>query len=435
MSTSHLLVHVLATLATVLIVGQLLGRLCRRLGQPEVIGQVLAGIALGPSLLGGIFPEALAWLIPGEAADPTRRVATGLQVLAQLGVTLFLFLVGLEFDPRALRGQVRTAAGLAVGSLGVPLVAGVLLAGAIAPWVAPAGVDPVHFKLFLGVALSMTAFPILARILTDLGVSRTDSGRLALATAAVADLLVWCLLALVMGLVQAQSGAGLRVCLSAAVFVAAVWGLGRPLVRWALPRLDRLPPEASAVWLLAPVLLCALVSEQIGVHAMFGGFLAGVMIPREAPSSKRLEEWLHPVVVVLLLPAFFALTGLQTRMGLVSGWSQWTICLAIVLVAMLSKLVGTWASGRLLGLPHRECLGLGVLMNARGLMELIVLNAGREMGLVSDSLYAMMVLMALVTTVVTVPLLKWVNWPGNGALAEVSAAPSGSRVEPAGVAS
>jgi Kef-type K+ transport system membrane component KefB len=311
----------------------------------------------------------------------------------------------------------------------------VLLAGAIAPWVAPAGVDPVHFKLFLGVALSMTAFPILARILTDLGVSRTDSGRLALATAAVADLLVWCLLALVMGLVQAQSGAGLRVCLSAAVFVAAVWGLGRPLVRWALPRLDRLPPEASAVWLLAPVLLCALVSEQIGVHAMFGGFLAGVMIPREAPSAKRLEEWLHPVVVVLLLPAFFALTGLQTRMGLVSGWSQWTICLAIVLVAMLSKLVGTWASGRLLGLPHRECLGLGVLMNARGLMELIVLNAGREMGLVSDSLYAMMVLMALVTTVVTVPLLKWVNWPGNGGLAEVSAAPSGSRVEPAGVAS
>ncbi|MFM8580015.1 MAG: cation:proton antiporter, partial [Planctomycetaceae bacterium] len=431
-STSPMLVPVLVTLANVLISGQLLGRLCRRLGQPVVIGQVLAGIALGPSLLGGIFPEALAWLIPGEVADPARRVSTGLQVLAQLGVTLFLFLVGLEFDPRQVRGQVRTAAGLAVGSLGVPLVAGVLLAGVIAPWVAPAGVDPIHFKLFLGVALSMTAFPILARILSDLGVSRTDSGRLALATAAVADLLVWCLLALVMGLVQARSGAGLWVCLNAAAFVVAVWGLGRPLARWGLPRLDRLPAEASAVWLLTPVLLCALVSELIGVHAMFGGFLAGVMIPRDAPSAKRLEQWLQPVVGVLLLPAFFALTGLQTRMGLISGWDQWSICLVIVLVAMGSKLVGTWASGRLLGLPQRECLGLGVLMNARGLMELIVLNAGRELGLVSESLYAMMVVMALVTTVVTVPLLKWVNWPGNGGLVEVPSS-TATCVEPAGV--
>ncbi|MFM8286881.1 MAG: cation:proton antiporter, partial [Planctomycetaceae bacterium] len=199
-----------------------------------------------------------------------------------------------------------------------------------------------------------------------------------------------------------------------------------------LPRRDRLPAEASAVWLFAPVLLCALVSELMGVHAMFGGFLAGVMIPRDAPSAKRLEQWLQPVVGVLLLPAFFALTGLQTRMGLISGWDQWSICLVIVLVAMGSKLVGTWASGRLLGLPQRECLGLGVLMTARGLMELIVLNAGRELGLVSESLYAMMVVMALVTTVVTVPLLKWVNWPGTGGLVDVPSS-TATRVEPAGV--
>ncbi len=396
---SDALFHVLLALIVIIVASRLTGALFRRLGQPPVIGEVIAGILLGPSLLGRISPAAGAWLLPPS-------VAPHLGVLAQVGVILFMFLVGLELDTGVLKRRAHVTIAISHASIVAPF----LLGSATALWVYPKlshrGVPFGVFALFMGVAMSVTAFPVLARILTDRGIQRTRLGVIALACAAVDDVTAWCLLALVSGVAQAQLGNAAQTLGFAALYVTVMLGVVRPAVTRAVRKQElvgALSPHATAV-VLVGLLASALATEAIGIHALFGAFLLGAIIPHESLLAKSMRQKLEDVVLVFLLPAFFAFTGMRTQIGLVHGFDQWLVCAVLIAVACAGKFGGTMVAARLSGLDTRDAASLGVLMNTRGLMELIVLNVGLDLGVLSPTLFAMMVLMALATTLATTPL-------------------------------
>lgn len=409
-----LLLHVLATLAAVIALGFLLGRFCRYLGQPPVIGEVIAGILLGPSLLGAISPDAMHLLIPSPGQDPKGQVTAALKAIAQLGVILYLFLVGLELNGAKLTSNAHSFIAISHASIVVPFVLGAALALLLFPEFAQPGKSFTSFSLFLGAALAVTAFPVLARILADSKMERTEIGILALGCAAADDVTAWCLLAFVVGVAEARIEEGLIVSAGAAAFIAAMFLLAKPVLkRWA-DTLDRrsgdLPASAIAI-LFFLVLACAFTTEWIGVHAVFGAFLLGAVIPHESKLAKECTGKLHDPVTVLLLPAFFALAGLRTELGLLSNWQDWLFVFAITAVASIGKIGGTFSAARVAGQSTRDAAVLGALMNTRGLMGLIVLDIGLEMGILSRPLFTIMVLMALATTVATAPLVKWLMKP------------------------
>jgi Kef-type K+ transport system membrane component KefB len=271
---------------------------------------------------------------------------------------------------------------------------------------APAGVVFAHFALFIGVAMSITAFPVLARILADTGLTRTDLGRLALTCAAVGDVTAWCLLAFVVGVVQSQEGSALLPSLMTLAYIALMFVVVRPtLVRWCR-RLDSRTIDRDVIAaVMIAVLVSALVTEWIGIHAIFGAFLMGAVIPHDSRLARVLEERIENLVTVLLLPAFFAFAGMRTEIGLISGWAGWLTCAAIIAIATIGKFGGTLLAARLSGHGWNTAAALGVLMNTRGLMELIVLNVGLDLGVISPALFTMMVVMAIVTTIATTPVL------------------------------
>lgn len=397
------LIQVLLALAAVIIVGRLLGSLLARLQQPPVMGEVLAGILLGPSLLGWISRE---WFGYEQSPLLPPEVAPYLSLIAQLGVIFYMFLVGLEFNGDHFCKLAKRAAVISLASMAVPFLLGMLLAAGIFGRLAPSGVSLLSFALFVGVSLSVTAFPVLARILTDRGTAQTELGVLALGCAAVGDVVAWWLLAFVAGVVQSQASGAVQVVLLSLLFVAGMLLVARPIAARliALSQGKGLGPTAVAVT-FAALLLSALATELIGIHAVFGAFLLGVIIPHDSHIAKSLRGGLEQVVLVLLLPAFFAYTGMRTEIGLVDGWEQWMLCGVIIGVASLGKFGGTLAAARSVGFDWRTSSALGILMNTRGLMELIVLNIGLDLGVISPTLFAMLVLMALVTTLATTPLL------------------------------
>ncbi len=405
----HLLTHVLATLSAVIVGGFVLGQVFRFIGQPPVIGEVVAGILLGPSLLGWLAPDVMHALIPSKAADPEGLVSSAIQNIAQLGVLLYMFVVGLELNAATLRQRIQTAVAISHLSIVLPFLLGAVLALWLAETYCPSGVSFTSFSLFVGVAMAITAFPVLARILTDRGLSKTRLGNIALAAAAADDVTAWCLLALVVGVVQSRVETALQVFLGAFVFIVCMFVIVRPLARRLCNKLDQQSgpvPGPALVVGLAAVLLCGLTTELIGIHAIFGGFLLGAIIPHDSRLANELKIKLNDVVTILLLPAFFAFTGMRTQIGLISGWENWFFCAVIILVATIGKFGGTLVAARCTGSSWNEATSLGVLMNTRGLMELIVLNIGLDLGVISPTLFAMMVLMALVTTIATSPALS-----------------------------
>ncbi|MBA4065983.1 MAG: cation/H(+) antiporter [Isosphaera sp.] len=400
--------HVTATLAAVIALGFALGRAFRYVGQPPVIGEVVAGLLLGPSVLGAVYPPAMHVLIPPASADPGGRVPAALQAVAQLGVILYMFLVGLELNAAQLGERAGATVAVSHASIVVPFVLGAGLALGLYPGYSHAGVPFTSFALFLGAAMAVTAFPVLARILADRGLDKTPLGVVALGCAAADDVTAWCLLAFVVGVARAEVGQAAAVVAGAAAFVAFMFLLARPALARAARRLDAgpLPPAAvPAAFLL--VLLSALATEAIGVHAVFGAFLLGAVVPHDTRVARDFAARLRDPVTVLLLPAFFAYTGLRTEIGLLTSPADWLWCGAVILVATVGKVGGTVAAARLTGSGWREAAALGALMNTRGLMGLIVLNVGLDLGVISPTLFAMMVLMALATTVATAPLLRW----------------------------
>ncbi len=400
--------HVLVTLAAVVGLGYALGRLFVYVGQPPVIGEVVAGILLGPSLLGAISPEAMHWLVPGPDADPKGQVVAALRAVSQVGVILYMFLVGLELNAAKLKDQAHATVAVSHAGIVVPFTLGSALALWLYPNLSHRGVPFTSFALFMGAALAVTAFPVLARILTDRRMDKTDLGVVALGCAAADDVTAWCLLALVVGVAQAQVGSALAVGLGAAAFVGGVFLVVRPVAARVARKLDAGPlPSAAIPGVFVAVLLAALATEVIGVHAVFGAFLLGVVIPHDSRLAREFTAKTKDPVTTLLLPAFFAMTGLRTEIGLLNSWTDWLFCGVIVLAATAGKFGGTLAAARLAGRDWRTAAALGALMNTRGLMGLIVLDVGLTLGVISPALFAMMVLMALATTMTTAPALKW----------------------------
>jgi Kef-type K+ transport system membrane component KefB len=396
------LFHVLLALAAVIVTGRLLGWLFARVGQPPVIGEVVAGILLGPSLLGRVAPAAADFILPAQAAPL-------LGIIAQLGVILYLFLVGLELDGTRLLRQARATVVIAHSGMVLPFLLGAALALAIYPALAPAGVRFTSFALFLGISLAVTAFPVLARILSDRGMTRTDLGVLALGSAAVSDMTAWCVLAVVVGVARAKLEEALWVSLLAIGFLLAMFFVVRPIASYLARKYEhRVDRNVVAATLLA-LLLSALVADAIGIHALFGAFLLGAAIPHDSALARVLTRRMEDLVTILFLPAFFAITGMRTQISLVATWNDWLLCGAIILIATLGKFGGTLLAARACGFDWRTSSALGALMNTRGLMELVVLNIGLDLGIISPTLFAVMVIMALVTTLATTPLLHYLQ--------------------------
>jgi Kef-type K+ transport system membrane component KefB len=395
----HATAHVLLALVAVVALGRLFGKVLVYVHQPPVIGEVLAGIVLGPSLLGRVAPAASRFILPAE-------MAPYLEVLAQLGVVLYMFLVGLELNGGLLRGRASTTIAISHASIVAPFLAGAVLALWLYPRLSTSNVPFTSFALFLGVAMSVTAFPVLARILSDRQMTRTELGVMALSCAASDDVTAWCLLAVVVGVAQSHLAGALTVVASSLAYLVLVFLVLRPLIAHWLVRHDGpLTPGKTAVVFTA-VLLSALTTEWIGIHAVFGAFVIGAVIPHDSQLAQQLTHKLEDSVTVLLLPAFFALTGMRTELGLVQGGEAWLMCGLVTVVATLGKFGGTLGAARLTGLSWQRSAALGVLMNTRGLMELVVLNIGLDLGVISPALFAMMVLMAVITTMMTTPLLQ-----------------------------
>ena len=402
----HIAALVFIDIAIIMIVARVFGRLARAVGQPPVVGEIIAGIALGPSLLGLLPGDLDGKLFPPE-------VLPYLDILAQLGLVLFMFIVGLELDMLLIRGRERLAGTISASSVVAPFALGAGLSVLLYPShdVTAAGpVAPLALALFLGVAMSITAFPVLARILTDRGMHRTSTGVLALACAAVDDILAWTLLAFVVAVVQGNGPLDvLRIVALTALFAAVMFGLVRPALRrlndW-YQRMGRLTPDILAVVLIG-VLVSAYVTEIIGIHAIFGAFIFGAVMPRQgaADMTREILERLEQVSVLLLLPLFFVVTGLATNVGGLTGNGVWQLAL-ILLVAIGGKFIGAYAAARVMKVPGRQASAIGILMNTRGLTELVILNVGRQLGVLDDELFTMLVLMALITTAMTGPLLR-----------------------------
>jgi Kef-type K+ transport system membrane component KefB len=406
------LTHVLLSLVVILVFARLLGAGFRKMSQPQVIGEMIAGILLGPSFLGHIAPGFAAYLFPAS-------ITPYLSVLSQIGVILYMFLVGLELDTDLLRGRSHSSVAISHASIIAPF----LLGGGLALWLYPLfstrDVPFTVFALFLAVAMSITAFPVLARILTDRQMHKSRMGTVALACAAVDDVTAWCLFAFVVSLARAHAGRVLLTLSLTAVFIFGVLVLLRPAAVWFARRQswhDKTSKD-SVVIVCATLLLAALATQRIGIHALFGAFLVGAVIPHDSSLARDVNEKFEDLVVVLFLPVFFAFTGLRTQISLVHGWSNWLICLLIIVVASLGKFGGGSLAARLTGLPWDEAASLGILMNTRGLMELIVLNVGLDLGVLSPTLFAMLVIMAIVTTLITTPVLQALTRTREAAIA------------------
>ena len=394
----------LTQIIVILIMAGLFRRLFRAIGQPPVMGEMVAGIVLGPSVLGLIYPEALSFLFPASSLETLR-------LLSQIGVVLFMFIVGMELNIQQLREKGSAAIMISHASIIVPFLLGVVLSLFLYADLAPAGTSFNAFALFIGVAMSITAFPVLARILEDRNLSQTTLGSIAITCAAVDDVTAWCILALVIALVKSAGLASSAVTIGLTLVFAVTMVL---LVRPQLARVIKDPDSQSHRRGLIPIILafvlaCALITETIGIHALFGAFIAGVVMPPSTGFRIFLKDRLEAFSSYALLPLFFAFTGLRMQVSLLNDWQGWLMCAVIILVAIAGKLGGSMLMSRWTGMSWSQSFSIGVLMNTRGLVELVVLNIGYDLGILSGRIFAMMVLMALVTTFMTGPLLGLVK--------------------------
>lgn len=405
----------------VIVLSRLLGAAARRIGQPLVIAEIVAGILLGPSFLGWISPRVEAALFPATSM-PLLGLAS------QIGLVLFMFLVGLELDPKMLKGRGRMSVAISHSSIVVPFVLGGLLVVHVYgdATLRPAGVRFWPFLLFFGAAMSITAFPVLARILVERRLLRTRIGAVTIACAAVDDVTAWCMLAFVVSVARAANlFDAVRTVGFAFGYIVFMIAVVRPALAGLATR-SRLTLSQNVVAATLVLLLASsTMTELIGIHALFGAFLFGAVIPKTGGFAAAFAEKIEDVAVVFLLPLFFAFSGLRTQLGLLDSAHAWTTCGLVVLCACVGKFGGSAVVARLTGLSWREASAIGVLMNTRGLVELIALNIGLDLGVISPTLFTIMVVMALVTTFMTTPLLARIYPSAAGARElELAEAPS-----------
>lgn len=396
----------LLQIITILFFSKMFGAIISRFRQPSVIGEMLAGIFLGPSIMGYISPEFSAFLFPPNSLN-------NLQFLSQIGLTLFMFMIGMELDIEKLKGKAYNAIVISHASIIFPYFLGVSVAYLLYEQFAMPNVSFIAFSLFMGIAISITAFPVLARILQERGLTKTSLGSIVIACAAFDDVTAWCILATVIAIVKAGSiMSAMFTILLALVFVLIMFYGVRPIIRNISSKYSHSKHLNKTVVIVSffVLLMSSYITETIGIHALFGAFLAGVIMPQKLNVKERLMEKIEDVSLLMLLPLFFAFTGLRTQIGLLNEGNLWATCGLIIFVAVLGKFGGSAFAAKLTGQSWKDSLSIGALMNTRGLMELIVLNIGYDLGILSPSLFAIMVLMALSTTLMTGPLLDMIEY-------------------------
>jgi Kef-type K+ transport system membrane component KefB len=401
----HPLSVFLFQLMVILITVRIAGGLFRKIGQPAVVGEMVAGIVLGPSLVGTFFPAFSAFVFPPESLPH-------LQLISQVGLILFMFVIGMELDLKLLKNKAGSAVIISHASIVFPYVLGVALAYFLYKEMAPAGVRFYSFALFMGIAMSITAFPVLARVIRERGLTGTRLGTMAITCAAADDITAWCILGFVIAVAKASSVMSAVYILAMTIgYVVVMMLVLKPLLaRLAKKWLPQRSMQQSVVAIVFVVLLVsAYVCEVIGIHALFGAFMAGIVMPDEWSFRKILIDKIEDVALILFLPLFFVFTGLRTQIGLLNDSSLWGMCLLIILVAVAGKFGGSAVAARFTGETLKDSLSIGALMNTRGLMELVVLNIGYDLGILSPEIFTMMVLMAIITTLMTSPLLTLIG--------------------------
>jgi Kef-type K+ transport system membrane component KefB len=403
---SHPLALLLAQIITIIIVARIFGWFFRKIGQPTVIGEMVAGIVLGPSLVGLYFPEFSEMLFPEKSID-------NLKFLSQIGLILFMFVIGMELDLKALRNKANEAVVISHASIVIPFTLGIGLAYLIYEQLAPAKTGFMPFALFLGIAMSITAFPVLARIVQERGIHKTRLGSIVITCAAADDITAWCILAAVIAVVNAGSFASsLYIIGMAILYVILMLKVVKPfLTRIGELKYSRqsLSKPVVAIFLMM-LIISAYATEVIGIHALFGAFMAGAIMPESHKFRNIIIEKVEDLSVILLLPLFFVYTGLKTQINTINDPYLWKITGMIIAVAVAGKFFGSAVAAKFVGQSWRDSLTIGALMNTRGLMELVVLNIGLELGVLSTEVFTMMVIMALVTTFMTGPALDFINW-------------------------
>lgn len=399
---NHPLSHLFIQLLVIIGASRFVSSAFRRVGLPAVVGEMTAGILLGPSLLGLLAPQAFAFVFPSDSLG-------ALKLLSQIGICLYMFAVGMELNMGHMRHKAHVAVAVSHASILIPFLFGVLLAYFLFDGLSGPRATFTGFALFMGISMSITAFPVLARILQERGMSSTFLGSTAIACAAVDDVTAWTIMAFVVAIVRSDSiGSSVVTLVLALLFVASMTFVVRPaLPRW-LGR-ERLtqeePSNGTLAIVVCLVIAAALCTEVIGIHALFGAFLAGAVMPDTDSFRNRIGARVEKFSSVLLMPLFFAFTGLRTQVGLLDDLQGWMLCLLIIALATLGKLGASSVAARMTGISWRESLQLGALMNTRGLMELIALNIGYDLGIISPRIFTLLVIMALATTLMTGPLL------------------------------
>jgi len=400
-------------IAVILGVCRVVGVLAKRLGQPQVVAEMIAGVLLGPSLLGLFFPEIQRAIFPWDATQATRDTQSYLFPASQLGLALYMFIVGLEFRMDIIRQHLASSVAVSVAGMAAPFLLGGGLA-AVLFYQTELFTERTSLSeaiLFLGASMCITAFPMLARIIHYKGLSGTRMGTVAIGAGAIDDAAAWCLLAMVLASLNGDIRQAAGSIGGGAVFVGVCLFLIKPLLRryrgWFVDASQQLT-ETGLVLALILMALGAMTTDWLHLHAVFGAFIAGATIPRHGVNRQVIER-IQPLTVALLLPLFFTYSGLNTRLTLLNTSTLWLIALVVLLVATLGKGGACWAAARATGIPHREALGIGTLMNARGLMELIIINIGLERGIISGELFAVLVIMAIVTTLMASPVFEWLQ--------------------------
>jgi Kef-type K+ transport system membrane component KefB len=404
-SFKHPLTIILMQILVVLGTAKFVGYLFTRIGQQSVIGEIVAGILLGPSLLGLLVPDSYHFLFPANTM-------ANLHLVSQVGLVLFMFIIGMELDLDKLKNRVGEAIVISHLSIVFPFLLGVVLAYFLYSTYAPANIPFLAYALFIGIAMSITAFPVLARILKERNMTQTPVGSMAIICAAIDDVTAWCILAVIIAIAKAGnlSGALLTIGLTV-VYVLVMFFAGKPILKKLSDKYfknDTLQAPFIAT-IFMTLIFSAFVAEVIGIHALFGAFLAGVIMPANLSLRKLFTERVEDVSIMLLLPLFFAFTGLRTQIGLLNSANMWLICGVIIALAVIGKFMGGALAARMVGLSWKDGLSIGALMNTRGLMELIVLNIGYDLGILTPEIFTMFVLMALTTTFLTAPALSFIE--------------------------
>ena len=386
----------------IVLASRALGLAASRISQPMVVAEIVAGILLGPSFFGALAPATYAPIFAPEFLKV-------LAMVSQLGLILFMFLVGLELDPATLRQRARASLVIANASMIVPLLMGAALALFLGEYGAPHGHSRLPLMLFMGTAMSITAFPVLARILAEQRLSQTEVGILSLTCAAVGDVAAWCLLAFVVAISRASGvQSAVLTTLLALGYIGLLFTVVRPFLARALRRAEVRAPLSQNT--LAAILLAlfasSCVTELIGIHALFGAFVFGAILPKDGTLTRELTERLEALVVIVLLPTFFAFSGVRTQLGLLDSWHAVGLCAVVIAVACVAKGGASMLGARAMGYSWGDATAIGILMNTRGLVELIVLNVGLDLGVIGHRLFTIMVVMALVTTLMTTPLVR-----------------------------